>query len=544
MSIAGIQSVALTALKFSTTGSQGERRAHFDKAAMDELAESIKTHGVLQPIVARKVNGHLEVVAGERRVMAAIVAGLEEIPATVRDLTDEQVLEIQLIENLQREGLHELAEAEGYDQLKKLGHDPDEIAVKVGRSRGYVYGRMKLLALCAEARKAFYSGELNASISLLIARIPEEDQQQRALKHITEKDWAGRTMSYREAQKYIHDTFMLKLSDAPFPREDATLLPAAGACGPCPMRTGNAPADLFGDVKGPDICTNPSCFQAKKAAHIKRELEKARAGGDKVIRGGDARKILPDTRGYYYSGDGTHRQLRRGYARAGDKCLEDPKKRTYAELAGKDAPRVLLQNPDTGRVEKIFEITAIADRLKAKGIKPPKPAESHEEQREQDREAGEREEKKELAARRAVFRAVVQAAPTKLARADLEQLIGHAFQMGYGEDEAVYATFGWKEPKKSVKNGSRGLEDFIVHLGTLSDGELAQAALALTVIDEVLETYQKPEGLEKLAGRLGVDAKKIRAEALSAFTPPAKKESEVKAKPKARAKVKTPAKKK
>ena len=125
-----IRTLPLAALTFSQTRAQIERREHFDKAALTELADSIKNVGVVQPILVRPfrdemVNGEaFEVVAGERRVLAARQAGLEEILGTVRDLTDEQVLELQLVENLQRQDLHELAEAEGYEALANTAHCP------------------------------------------------------------------------------------------------------------------------------------------------------------------------------------------------------------------------------------------------------------------------------------------------------------------------------------------------------------------------------------------------------------------------------------
>ena len=221
----GIRAIALADLKVSSTVSQAERRARFDKIALADLTKSVKKHGVLVPVIVRPVNGHFDLVAGERRYLAAKGAGVTTINADVRTLTDEQVLEIQLIENLQRQDLHELAEAEGYEALQRdHGHSAEQIAGKVGKSKAYVYARMKLLAMCEDARKAFYEGSLTSSTALLIARIPGDEQQQRALKQITEKDYAGRSMGYRDAARYVHETFMLKLSDAPFPREDATLI--------------------------------------------------------------------------------------------------------------------------------------------------------------------------------------------------------------------------------------------------------------------------------------------------------------------------------
>lgn len=531
-----IRALPIAALTFSTTPAQAERRRHFSQEKLQELADSIKSEGLLQPIVVRPFRSEMvegdafEVVAGERRVRAHEIAGKEDILATVRELTDQQVAKIQLVENLQREDVHPLAEAEGYDELmKRHGYSADQVAEETGKSKAYIYARMKLLALCVDAREAYYADKLTASTALVIARIPRIEDQQRALKEVTAEGWNGRTMSYREAVDYVHKTFMLKLSGAPFARDDADLVPSAGACGPCPMRTGNQP-ELFGDVKGADVCTNPACFQTKKAAHVKRELEKAKETGERVIRGGEARRILPAKHGYWHDPEGAHKQLRNGYARPSDKCLADPKKRTYAELAGKDAPRVLLQNPDTGRVEKVFHVEAIADRLKAKGITPPKPAKSREEQRQQDQEAQHEQRQEETLARRAIFQAILKAAPTKLSREDLATIVCRQFQTGFGSDDAFYAALGWEMPKeaKTARSREKGQQLFRSRLLKLSDGELAQMAIAVTVIEDVLEDWGKPVELEALARRLGVDSKKIRAE----LNPPAPKaDKKVAAKP-------------
>lgn len=265
-----VQSIRLANIAVSETGAQAERRKHLDKAKLAELAESIKTVGLLSPIIVRIIDGVFEIVAGERRYLAAKLAGLEHIDASVRDLTDDQVLEVQLVENLQREDLHELAEAEGYEALQKLNHTAEAIADKVGKSKAYVYARMKLLALCKDARKAFYEGKLSASTALLLARIPNDKLQAQALKENTQDRWDG-PMSYRAAAEHIQNNYMLRLSDAGFKTEDPELVPAAGACGACPKRSGNQ-KELFGDVKGADICTDTVCFAAKRQAHAARVM--------------------------------------------------------------------------------------------------------------------------------------------------------------------------------------------------------------------------------------------------------------------------------
>lgn len=535
-----IRSIPLAALTFSKTPAQAERRLHFSEEAMKELAESVEAEGIIQPIVVRPCpfrevdEEKFEIVAGERRVRACELAGLDTIPSLVRDLNDHQVARIQLIENLQREEVHPLSEALGYEELvHKHSYSVEQIAGEVGKSTAYVYARLKLLALSTDARKAFYAGKLSASTALLVARITGEELQLRALKEITDGGYHGdRVMTYREVQRYVHDTFMLKLSGAPFPRDDATLVPSAGACGPCPLRTGNQP-ELFDDVKSGDVCTSPACFQAKKAAHIKRELEKAKNTGERVIRGGDARRILPEKRSYYYESEGgSHKQLRNGYARPGDKCLDDPKKRTYAELAGKDAPRVLLQNPDSGRVEKVFEVAAIADQLKAKGIKVKPPAADKQEQREQDHEQQKRESKLEGAARRAIFQAILKAAPTALSHMDLAVLISRCAGFGSGDDANFYAMLGWPAPKGASKRygGIESQRLFLKQLLDRTDAELAQLAVAVTAIDDATDDYGPCKELETLAQRFHIDTKKIRAAAAAAPPNPPKEEKKPKKK--------------
>lgn len=145
-----------------------ERRT-FDEAKLKELAASIKEKGVLEPILVRPSDGKHEIVCGARRFRAAAMVGLLEIPVVVKSLNDKQALECQVIENLQREDVHPLEEAEGYEQLmKKHGYkSADDIAAKIGKSKTYVYGRLKLCELIPENRKLFYEGRLSPSVALL-----------------------------------------------------------------------------------------------------------------------------------------------------------------------------------------------------------------------------------------------------------------------------------------------------------------------------------------------------------------------------------------
>lgn len=169
-----VSNIRVDAIKPSGTNP----RKSLDKAQLAELTQSVRAHGVLQPVLVRPngAAGEFLLVAGERRWRAAKAAGLAEIPALVRELSDAQVLEIQVIENLQRADLHPLEEAQGYQQLLAKKYDVARIAARVGRSPNYVYDRVKLLNLTKEAQKRFLAGEFTTGHAVILARLKPEDQ--------------------------------------------------------------------------------------------------------------------------------------------------------------------------------------------------------------------------------------------------------------------------------------------------------------------------------------------------------------------------------
>ncbi|HAC0644550.1 TPA_asm: ParB/RepB/Spo0J family partition protein [Listeria monocytogenes] len=138
-------------------------RKIFDTKAINELRDSIKIHGVLQPIILRNTDKGYEIVVGERRYRAAKEAKLKEIPAVVRDLTEEEMMELSVIENLQREDLYPLEEAESYQFLmKKLGLTQAKLAERVGKSRPYIANFVRLLTLPEEVQVMLRDGSLSA----------------------------------------------------------------------------------------------------------------------------------------------------------------------------------------------------------------------------------------------------------------------------------------------------------------------------------------------------------------------------------------------
>lgn len=155
-------------------------RTHFDQAKLEELAATMAGDvGVIEPLVARSVNGHYEIVAGERRWRAAKIANLAEVPVVVRPLTDAQTLEIMVIENGEREGLNALEEGEGFKRLLKFGFDVDKLADRIKKSRKYIYDRIKLVAdLSTDAKQLLLDGRITDSHAILLSRLTPAQQKQ------------------------------------------------------------------------------------------------------------------------------------------------------------------------------------------------------------------------------------------------------------------------------------------------------------------------------------------------------------------------------
>jgi ParB family chromosome partitioning protein len=150
----------------SLTPSPFQPRQVFDEAAIDDLAASIRERGVLQPLLVRRaanMNGIYEIIAGERRWRAAQRAQLHEVPVVVREMGDQEVLEVALVENLQRQDLNALEEAEGYRRLQEeFSHTQEDLAKAVGKSRSHVANTMRLLALPDEIKRMVEAGSLSA----------------------------------------------------------------------------------------------------------------------------------------------------------------------------------------------------------------------------------------------------------------------------------------------------------------------------------------------------------------------------------------------
>jgi ParB/RepB/Spo0J family partition protein len=252
-------------------------RKRFDPEKLNELSASIAAQGVLAPLLVRPRGKVYEIVAGERRWRAAKQAGLDQVPCLVREMSDGEVLEAQLIENLQRHDLEPMEEARGFHAMMDLrGPDgqpiytAERVAEKIGKGLSMVYQRLKLLVLPKAGQDAVEMGRLEVSAAQMIARIPTERLRERALKEVLEPKGYDRPLTKLETKALIERRYMCSLHGSAFDQEDATLHPEGQVCSKCPHRAGNCP-----EVEGvrADTCMNPTCFSKKtELAHERWKL--------------------------------------------------------------------------------------------------------------------------------------------------------------------------------------------------------------------------------------------------------------------------------
>jgi ParB family chromosome partitioning protein len=247
----------------SETNPRGKK---FDSHLFDELVASVRQKGVLVPVLARpkKKNAkEFEIVAGNRRYRAACLAGFAEIPVLVKDMTDEEAREAQIIENLQRADIHPLEEGEAYRALiEESKFDVKAVAAHVGKSESYIRDRLLLSGLIPTAKKALREGTITAGHASLIGRLDSKVQKE-ALEYCEsygEPDIA-------DLREWIRNREYADMSNAPW-KNDEAMNAALGGCEECEGKGG----DLFG-AKAADACTNPKCYARRMAAYIAIKLK-------------------------------------------------------------------------------------------------------------------------------------------------------------------------------------------------------------------------------------------------------------------------------
>lgn len=160
-------------------------RLTFDEKALQELSDSIKIHGVIQPLVLRRVGNKYEIIAGERRYKASCMAGLKKVPAIVRDMTDNESAEVALIENIQRKNLTSIEEAQSYRNLLDRGYlTQEELAQKLGVTQPTIANKMRLLNLCDEVQNALLNEQISERHARSLLTLTNPDDQKKMLGRI------------------------------------------------------------------------------------------------------------------------------------------------------------------------------------------------------------------------------------------------------------------------------------------------------------------------------------------------------------------------
>lgn len=252
---------------------KNQPRKFFDEHSLKELTESVKIKGVLQPIMVRPNKTGYILVCGERRVKASTAAGLTDVPAVVRNLSDEEALEIQFIENIQRDDVHPMDEASTFKSMIESKIKPytvADIAAKINKPEKFVTHRLSLNNLIPELQQDFWKGKFLIGHAVLFSKLSPEDQKL-CVKEC--KEWGGKEFkSINSVKTFISSNIMRVLSSAPFKKDDPTLNPEMGPCTTCPFRSGNNPT-LFDEVKETDRCFKPTCFEKKIEAHLIKSVK-------------------------------------------------------------------------------------------------------------------------------------------------------------------------------------------------------------------------------------------------------------------------------
>lgn len=332
-------------------------RKTFNPATLQELADSIAAIGMQQPIKARPLPDdqqdlslRYEVVFGHRRLRAAKMAGLDEVPVLVEDMADDQVRVAQLSENIQREDTNPIEEAHGLRELNMVhGVRIDELVAKTGKGRSHIYNTMRLVKLSDSVQQAVIDGVIGREIAVLIATLPPP-LHAKALAAVTVQIGdQTQAMSYREAKRVINEKLTISITNAPFDRNCTELAKARGACTTCPNLAGNDEA-LEGALSA-DVCTNVPCYEVKVKEHLRLLAEAHRAAGGEVLEGEDAESALPYAGADWFVGhkpvDETRHTIDGGQRTPAQVIVE-------MQEAGLAAPPVILHiNESTGKATRL-----------------------------------------------------------------------------------------------------------------------------------------------------------------------------------------------
>jgi ParB family transcriptional regulator, chromosome partitioning protein len=489
-------------------------REKYDERALAELAQTINSVGLVQPVVVRpnpQAKERFELVFGSRRRRASIAAGKDTIPSIVRDLSDQQVLELQFIENEARENLSPLSQARGYAALMKTNptlYTVEEITARLGKSDNrYVAERLQLLQLIEPAQKLLDAERLPYRHAFEISRLQAE-QQEKALRvcfgsfqdvdEVFNRPFQTVSVNLEALRQWITTHCHLDLRHAPFPLDEpiASEIP----CRQCPKRAGSAPL-LFSDIATEDTCLDPPCYIRKKDALVQIQVGQLQEKGLQVARISNALRVgapneKPDV---LYRGE---------YRVVGRDSCDFAQPGVYDEGATGEHPVYICR-------EESCPVHAGRTRFAT--------AEDKEERKQ--RVKDQREEKRYRADLLAAIRDKVSKIPQKpdlyLIACRFLQLMPHADRV------ATFRLFNWTESKSPNKRGAKHV-DYVelgkAQLAKLGTYELQRFLIVASLTPDLSipdadpkQTLPTTSTLAQTAKRLGIAPKTVRASARKAL---------------------------
>ncbi|RKE47143.1 ParB/RepB/Spo0J family partition protein [Sphingobacterium detergens] len=246
-------------------------RETIDEDEILGLAKSLKPYGVISPVTVRKkANGRFELVVGERRYRAAKIGQLKSIPALVKILTDEQVNEIMLLENLQRKDPHPIHEAQAIAKMQKSGNTIDEICIRLGKSKTFIYTRLKWAELILPIQKMFLGNKISIKDVTAMSLLEGSSQQEFFDKHCT--NWEEKNFAFSHVSHAI-SRYKYDLKNADFDTKDKNLIPDAGSCTRCPFNSATIKS-LFPEFAKVAVCSHKVCYQAKTLKNLENGFRK------------------------------------------------------------------------------------------------------------------------------------------------------------------------------------------------------------------------------------------------------------------------------
>jgi ParB/RepB/Spo0J family partition protein len=349
-------------------------RKTFNAEAQAELTASVKMHGVLQSLLVRPLAEdrqaptsnlraawpEYELVAGARRLRAARAAALPLVPVMVRPMSDQEVLELQVIENLQRQDLGPLEEAEGYAALVKSGRTVAQIVERVGKGRSRVFDYLRLLKLDPASRTALEKGEVSVSVAVLLAQVPDL-KARAALLQYARPDADGEQPGFRDVRAEMERTCMRSLAGVPFTLErvwDAE----HPSCVTCPHRSGNM--EGRDPNTKPNLCLMPSCLEWKMKQAAAEALRSAEAQEDvEVVKGKEAKDL-------FWSGGSVrsaqHVDLEEGADRYATK--DGPTWKAILKKQGLEVPKIVAVDGE-GKVRQLATRASLRALVKSGKLK-------------------------------------------------------------------------------------------------------------------------------------------------------------------------------